>query len=57
MVPTDVLAQLPFDEASSAWLESRKLFVSERTYKDYQSYIRILNAYFWGDAPHRDRPR
>jgi integrase len=43
---TLTLAELPYRRAASAWLESRKPYLSPRTYEDYESYIRILTAYF-----------
>jgi len=39
-------AELPFEQAGSAWLETRKPYISERTVRDYTIYIRTLNKYF-----------
>jgi integrase len=40
------LGELPYRRAAPTWLESRKPYLSPRTYEDYESYIRILTAYF-----------
>lgn len=46
---TYVLAQTSFGEAASVWLESRKPYISERTYLDYKHYI-ITLAIFFGET-------
>lgn len=43
---TQVLAQAGFQEASVAWLESRKPYIGPRTYEDYRNYLKILGEYF-----------
>lgn len=43
---TQVLTQSAFAEAASVWLDSRKPYLSPRTYQDYVNYIRILRLYF-----------
>jgi integrase len=40
------LAQSPCSQSATAWLETRKPYLSPRTYEDYESYIGILSAYF-----------
>lgn len=47
MISTDELAMLPFAEAAEAWLETRKLFVAEKTtLRDYKIYARTLGKFF-----------
>lgn len=43
---TLTLTQSPCAQAASVWLESRKPYISPRTHKDYEGYIRILVNYF-----------
>jgi integrase len=43
------LAQLPFAEAATAWLETRRPFLSPRTNIDYKNYI-ITLALFFGET-------
>src|SRR5215469_8298476 len=43
---TQLLAQSDFKDACAAWLESRKPYISPRTYRDYVSYVRILDSFF-----------
>jgi integrase len=45
-VRTGVLTQLGFREAALAWLETRKPYLSPRTYKDYTDYIKTLSLFF-----------
>ncbi len=39
-------ADRSFQEASAIWLESRRLYVSERTLSDYREYIAALGRFF-----------
>jgi integrase len=43
---TDVLVSVSFDVAAQQWLESRRPYVSPRTFLDYSNYIKILAAFF-----------
>jgi hypothetical protein len=43
---TSALTQSPCAEAASLWLESRRPYLSPRTFHDYKGYIKILNGYF-----------
>lgn len=43
---TQVLTQSALKNAATVWLESRRPYLSVRTYKDYENYIRILIAFF-----------
>lgn len=43
---TQVLAQSGFIDAATAWLESRKPYISARTAKDYLQYIGTLSKFF-----------
>lgn len=43
---TLTLVQSPCKQAATVWLESRKPYISPRTFHDYESYIRILTAFF-----------
>lgn len=43
---TAVLTQLGFVEAATAWLETRKPYLAERTIRDYAEYIETLGAFF-----------
>ena len=40
------LSVMPFSKAAAIWLELHKESIRERTYKDYQFYIRTLNKIF-----------
>jgi integrase len=40
------LTTLAFQAAAETWLETRRPYLSPRTYSDYASYVRILNAFF-----------
>jgi integrase-like protein len=40
------LTELPFANAATVWLESRRPYISEATQRDYTIYIRTLNAFF-----------
>ena len=40
------LGKMPFHEAAMTWLESRKLFIGKRTFKDYTHYIATLTQFF-----------
>lgn len=40
------LCSLPFKQACTAWLESRRDQLSPRTYLDYSHYIKTLSAHF-----------
>lgn len=46
LVPTAALTQLPFTEACLAWLESRKPYLSPKTFYEYQLNIKTLSAFF-----------
>lgn len=43
---TASLTQLPFVEAATQWLESRRNYISARTYLDYSHYIKTLSGFF-----------
>lgn len=43
---TQVLTQLVFRLAAEAWLETRKPYLSTRTYSDYAGYIKTLASFF-----------
>lgn len=43
---TQVLAQSVFGDAGSAWLESRKPYLSSVTYEDYDKHLQRLGAFF-----------
>ena len=45
-IKTSDLAQLPFLQAARAWRESRKPYLGERTYLDYQHHIKTLGKFF-----------
>jgi hypothetical protein len=47
---TTDLGSLPFPEAASAWLESRKDFLGKSTYRDYVVYVRTLGKFFGSTA-------
>lgn len=40
------LAAMPFAEAGKVWLESRKPYLAESSYSDYQHYIHRLSLFF-----------
>jgi integrase len=40
------LAKMPFQKAAEGWLETRRPFLSPRTVKDYEEYIRTLTKFF-----------
>lgn len=46
LVHTQTLAQSAFQQGSNLWLESRRPYLSPRTYSDYEGYLRILTAFF-----------
>lgn len=46
IVPTPALTQLPFVSACEAWLESRRPYISAKTYNEYKLNIRTLGAFF-----------
>jgi integrase len=43
---TLALTQSSCVDAAAAWLESRRPYLSARTFHDYQGYIKILTSYF-----------
>lgn len=43
---TATLTQLCFLEAATVWLESRRAYISPRTFFDYTKYIQTLNSFF-----------
>lgn len=46
LVQTPALTQLPFADAAKAWLETRRAYLSLRTFSDYAQYITTLDIYF-----------
>ncbi len=48
---TLTLTHASLRDAAVAWLESRRPYISARTFMDYGGYITILTRYF-GDVPH-----
>jgi integrase len=46
ILPTPVLTQLPFAKACEAWLESRRSYISAKTYYEYSLNIKTLKAFF-----------
>jgi integrase len=46
LLTTPALTQAPFQTAAEAWLESRRPYISSRTFKDYKLYIKSLSAHF-----------
>lgn len=46
MLRTAVLTQRGFSDAAQAWLETRKPYISERTYRDYSHHIETLGKFF-----------
>ena len=40
------LTQLGFGEAASVWLETRRPYIAEETFRNYTVYARILSAFF-----------
>lgn len=46
LVPTAVLTQLPFAKAASAWLETRRAYISPKTFHEYELNIKTLSAFF-----------
>lgn len=47
------LQTMPFEVAANIWLENHRDEISDRTYKDYEFYIRSLGRYF---GPTKERP-
>jgi integrase len=45
-VPTPALTQLPFTSAAQAWLESRRAYLSAKTYHEYELSIHTLSKFF-----------
>ncbi len=43
---TQVLTQSALHDAALAWLESRRPYLGDRTFKDYKNYIHILESFF-----------
>src|SRR5579871_1071189 len=43
---TAALAEMTFQKAALAWLDSRKPYISERTAFDYKNYIGTLSKFF-----------
>ena len=41
-----VMQETLFEPALKAWAESRRPFISPRTYKDWQYYIRTMTPFF-----------
>ncbi len=46
LLPTVALTQLPFPLAGAAWLETRRAYISPKTFHEYQMNIRTLAAFF-----------
>lgn len=46
IVPTVALTQLPFALAAAAWLETRRSYISAKTFHEYEMNIRTLSAFF-----------
>jgi integrase len=44
--PTITLTQVAFPVAAAAWLETRRAYISPRTFRDYQDYIDTLTLFF-----------
>lgn len=44
--PDGGLAALPFAEATTLWLESRRLFLSPRSFADYEKYFKTAGHFF-----------
>jgi integrase len=40
------LTQLGFGKAADVWLESRRPYIADETFRDYRCYIRVLTAFF-----------
>jgi integrase len=43
---TAALTEAPFSQAADLWLETRRPYLSPRTFKDYQVYIKTLDNFF-----------
>lgn len=43
---TAVLAQSSFEQAGEAWLETRKPYISARTFQGYQEHLKVLTQFF-----------
>jgi integrase len=48
---TEEIKHLPFKQAALAWLETRRPFLGERTFKDYGIYIELLAKFFKRTTP------
>ena len=46
LVPAASLAALSFAKACEAWLESRKPYLSPKTYREYKLNIKTLSGFF-----------
>lgn len=46
LLPTTALTQLPFKSACEAWLESRRPYISPKTFHEYQLNVKTLSAFF-----------
>jgi integrase len=46
LVPTTALTQLPFKSACEAWLDSRRAYISPKTFHEYQLNINTLAKFF-----------
>ena len=40
------LAQLPFPLAAKAWLETRRAYISPKTFHEYEINIKMLSTFF-----------
>jgi hypothetical protein len=43
---TDVLVSSSFEQAAQGWLESRRPYLSPRTFYDYATVVTVLTRYF-----------
>lgn len=46
LLPTIALTQLPFRSAAIAWLETRRGYISAKTFHEYELNIKTLSAFF-----------
>lgn len=46
LLPTIALTQLPFAQAARAWLETRRAYISAKTFHEYELNIKTLSVFF-----------
>lgn len=46
LLPTIALTQLPFSKAAVAWLETRRGYISPKTFHEYELNIKTLSVFF-----------